>query len=244
MKLKSLILGVAAGMIFSVTASFGQTTIVLTLMNPSFESPTVGSGGYTFSTPNWGGPSLSYGNAEDAIINPTTPYSLQTGSNVGQIYANGGGAGLFFIQSPGNSFVAGDTYTYTLDCNNQGGDTAYLNIDISGGTILAQTLIPQTSGNGMITASVSYLATGLETGPVEVSIKASMSGSDSIQIDNALLTQFDPTPVPEPSTMALAAMGGIGLLTLIRSRWAGYLLLSKTPARQSRRFLFLKPAAA
>jgi len=55
MKLKSLILGVAAGMIFSVTASFGQTTIVLTLMNPSFESPTVGSGGYTFSTPNWGG---------------------------------------------------------------------------------------------------------------------------------------------------------------------------------------------
>jgi hypothetical protein len=216
MKFKSLILGVSAGMLLAgVSTAFGQTTNYLSLINPSFEDPTVSSGGYTTSTPGWS--PNAYGGGVAAIINPSTPYINQDGSNVGQMFGNGGSSGFWFLQDLASSYTVGDTYTFFLNVNDPGGDDCELVLNIAGVAIEATTPVTTTPSTTLVPYSVSWTAT--QTGTIEVGLRSlGISGYDGIQFDSAVLQDVTPAPAPEPGTFAIAAMGGIGMLTLIRRR--------------------------
>jgi MYXO-CTERM domain-containing protein len=113
--------------------------------------------------------------------------------------------------------VVGDTYTFSANVANASDDDCRLVINSSGVAVEAQQAVGTTAANTLAPYSVSWTATS--TGTVEVGIwSQGMAASSQILLDSAQLTQFDPTPTPEPSSMALAALGGIGMLTLIRRR--------------------------
>ena len=219
MKLKSLFLGVSAGLLLAgVSTALGQTTSYLTLINPSFEDPAVSSGSYTFSTPGWS-PNAYGGGAVGAIINPSTPYVNQDGNNVGQMFSYAGNSGFFYLQTTPYSFIVGDTYSFFLNVNNPTGADCRLVINVSGVAVEAQQAVPTTAADTLAPYSVSWTAT--QTGTIEVGLwSQSMGAPAGIQFDSAVLSQFDPTPTPEPSTIALAALGGLGMFGMLRRRKA------------------------
>jgi hypothetical protein len=235
MKIKSLILGVSAGMLLAgVSTGLGQTPI--TILNPSFETP-VNSGTVTFQQ---GAGTSTYGNWTAAEVTGIASFLGQNSATPGNEDGNQlfeafsvpaapqyAGEGTLY-QELSTTWLAGASYTLTAYAGNVSGQSTMtgctFSLDsISGSTLttLATVAISSATTGSLAQYTLNYTATGLEGGNGDIVVafnSPAQSGSAArMWVDNFALTV---TPVPEPGTLALAAMGGFGMLVLYRRRAA------------------------
>jgi hypothetical protein len=229
---------VAAALAFSVSTTQAQNILV----NGDFEtSPagftanpittTSGSGGTTGVSAGWatfGGSQNDMSSSPDspqsgnyALLavnnpgnnwNPQGAYQIVGGITPGQIYT----LSSYFLQDTAFTGTYGTPIALQIDFGNlvggtwvstQGSTTWGFGNSGSNGSIPGL----NTWYNGSVTAVAGAGATEAEV--YLFFMDNGQTTSDSVYFDNAQLT-----PTPEPSTLALAGLGGAGLLSLIRRR--------------------------
>lgn len=114
-------------------------------------------------------------------------------------------------QNSSDAFAAG-SYTFTIAHAYTGSSNGTFLLEIIDGTgtqLASQTYNATSGATTFQDASVTYSATGSETGNIGVRV-SSVSGTDNaVVFDNARLTT---TAVPEPSSTALLGLGGLALI--------------------------------
>jgi hypothetical protein len=225
-----------AGVAVAASTGFSQTPV--SIVNPTFNSPTAPSPYLGISgaagTNTLTGWTVSAGSR---IIDLQHPASATTTAASGQDasqyvedfeWSNQGWTGVTTIsQVLTTSFVAGTSYSLTADAtflnaaNAEVGDTFF--IANSSGTVLASTTITGLTSNVWSQFTVPLVSTGLfgDTGAIEIGFSSpntqTAGQQNFMEIDNFALTA---TAAPEPSSIAIAALGGFGLLGLVRRRRA------------------------
>jgi hypothetical protein len=234
--MKYIYLLALAGFAAGASAGFSQTVSV-PITNNSFETPNVtgessnaganshtyqqGAGTSTFVT-GWN--TVSSGGIF-TLINSSS-IAGQNGSQHLENFSLGGtqgynGAGTV-SQILTTSFVAGAIYSLTAEADVTSGtvtgDTFF--IANSSGVVLASTPITGTTVNTFSTFTVAFASTGLvgDTGQIEVGFTSpSQTTQGNMEIDNFVLSET-PALVPEPGSVALAALGGFSLLGCLPRR--------------------------
>lgn len=225
-----------AGVAFAASTGFSQTSVPI--VNPTFNSPSAPSP-YLGISGAAGTNTLTGWNvsAGSRIIDLQHPASSGTTGVSGQDttqfledfeWSNQGWTGVTNInQVLTTSFVAGTTYILTADAtvlntaNAEVGDSFF--IANSSGTILQSTTITGLTGNTWSQFTVTLPSTGLigDTGAIEIGFSSpntqTAGQQNFMEIDNFALTAV---ATPEPSSIAIAALGGFGLLGLVRRRRA------------------------
>jgi hypothetical protein len=237
MKHPSLI--VLASLTAAASAAFSQAPVPI--VNHSFETPDVSAyGTYTYlglfaNSPNpafvtgWTTVSTgSNGSIYSLRYGPST-LTNQSGSQFLEDFSYPGGSaagGGEVYQDLTTSFVAGTTYELTayagpLINGSNGGETGdSFFIANSSGTVLASAPITGTTSGVLTQFTVPFVSTGLlgDTGTIRIGFSdPGQSAQSDMEIDNFALTAI--APVPEPSSIAIAALGGFGLLgSFVRRR--------------------------
>ena len=192
---------------------------IINLVNPSFENASGYNEGTTPSAQllGWSTSQESYGSTFNAVANFTSGLS---GNNVTR--ANGR-----FFQTSSVTYVAGETYTVTVDVGrssdlpavpNDSGFTVGFKKDSGndfrsgGGLFVSGTTINTIADKTFQTFTATFVATILDAGlPVIVGLDDYYQGTTYV-VDNFTLTT---TAIPEPS---IGLMGAAALGLMVRRR--------------------------
>lgn len=203
--------------IFAVTVLWTTLAVAapITVLNPSFETPALGSGAFTSVTPpNW----TDFGPSFDGVFNPQA-FELSPPTNGVQVgYINAGG--IFQVLTA--NLTANTVYTLMVDflaridcCGWPGAELDLL----AGSSVVASGTIPTLAPGAVTTKTVTF--TALSGNPLlgqalEVRILSAGNGGQ-IDFDNVRLdgTSFVTGGVPEPASVGLA---GAGVLLLAMAR--------------------------
>jgi hypothetical protein len=153
---------------------------------------------------------------------PSSPQEAGGGAMHGLIHGQASGGAI--RQVTPTVMVEGTTYTammdiYHRDFTSSGSGTFSLISGTSSGsggtiTILNTTTgitAPVTQGQWLLDVTVQYTATAADAGNfIGIAIDNVSGASNWIEFDNVRL---DAAPIPEPASLGLLALGGLGLLT-------------------------------
>jgi hypothetical protein len=200
-------LALLVGLLATESALAGQITIG----DPSFEGVALAPGGFTsgtYAANSWNS------NANAGIFRPTAasyPSGVPDGVNIG--YSS---SAAVIDQVLTATLTANTVYTLSVDVGNRldtphnDGYTIQL---LAGGTVLnGTTNFPNPTQGNFVVATDSYTtgaADPLLGQPLEIKLISAATGQTSF--DNVLL-DASPVNVPEPTTLALFAIGAAGLL--------------------------------
>lgn len=215
----------------------------VTIANPGFETPVTAPGAFTVSTTN--GPSgwsvyntaLPANNRSFGVLNPTGttlyPGGAPQGSNVGVVFlmntTNIAEAGL--QQTLSSTLQANTRYTLRVAVGNIGNDPNPQNsfnftgfpgyrIDLmAGGSVVASDINTLQPGEGQFLESTLVFNTGAAPvnfgQPLGIRLVNLNGPGIEVNFDNVRL---DASPIPEPSTTALAATAVCGIVAFRRRR--------------------------
>ncbi len=236
------LLTIAVVTMFALAAPAGAG--LLPIDNPGFEYPVVADDDYTYTMDDegWG---YFANNGNLGPWNPTaSDYSGEApeGQNVGWTNPGSGVDGGFaqVLTDPGATLTAGVTYVLTVEVGNTPGypwngyavqllaggtphtpgDGGSYTGEVTGGTLLAQdynelTIAEATFETSTVTYAYDPAHSALVGEPLQIRLlclyKDGAGDYPEVDFDNVQLT-------PEPATMALLCLGGIGLLRRRRNR--------------------------
>ena len=208
----------------AVTAAALTATLAVAPISSVWAVPTVGDA--SFETPNL---STNSGSNREYLYNPsgsawTYTNSAGVGSNGGPFYAGGAPDGVqaAFLQANDTSgmgsisqlitgLTAGASYTVSFFIASRPGSfsgATPVNVTFGGFDLGSYT---NTSTDFVLETSQAYLAT--DTSALLTFTATNVVGRDNnMALDVVSLTQVGSVAVPEPATMALLAVGTIGVL--------------------------------
>lgn len=200
----------------SALTLLSSSVFALTVVNPSFEAGTPGSGGNAEGTYTSGSFTGWTADANSGFWQPVlgaaTFSSLPDGVKAG--YTGNGGAGSMY-QDLADTFVESWTYTLSVYIGNRAGLSAYgFNAlgevslqDSSGTTLVSSGLISATPGTfSLVTLSYTVQYGSLSAGQ---NIRVHFSSPAGSQ---ASYDQVSVIASPEPATMAALGLGAVALL--------------------------------
>ena len=204
-----------------LVSSASAEIINLSITNPSFETPTLADGDYSFDLSGWS-QWADHGSGFAIVANPdTAAYSSGSpaqGSNMLAINAQANSAlGFVVYQNIPVTLVSGTIYTLTVAIGNRisGHATDNFKIELdahdgSGNSILARYdgLGSSLTADSWTDKTISYTATAADAGKTLTIFlgvdTAAKTYSQVTDFDNVRLTS---APIPEPGTITLLAAG-------------------------------------
>jgi hypothetical protein len=240
--LTRVVVVLALGLAFAIPAG----AVPIAVPNFSFESPAVADGFFSGVTPNWSLASFSGASPNAGAADPTAARYASAGGNDGPLPSPAQGGQALLIELVGSTPSSATVKTSAAVATTQTNTVYDLTVAI-GNPLGAFALNPGTVGvrllaDGIAVANTSFDgATGIPDGTfLDVSLQflSTVAGQDltielfqskagatgtSAHFDNVRLeaTSVAPPPgsaVPEPSALALVALGGIGLVAITRRR--------------------------
>lgn len=195
----------------------GATADPVAIVNPSFESPALGDGGFTVgSISGW----TATGSAAKGVFNPTTTQLVPPTDGVQVAYLDGGGTAVTLSQTLSATVAAGETYVLETDfvyrLNTTITRPPFTLELLAGGNVVAS--FSGGPGNGFTdtafnTATASYTApaSGPQIGTA-LGIRISMVGATNTQIlfdDVRINASPPPTPAPTAGLWLAPVLGWI-----------------------------------